>query len=196
MQLGPDLLLGPARLGVLVHSRQARLADANGPAHHLDLVRALDGARLLGKLLALDIDIAGLFQRPQPQRLDLVDGDPLVAAAVPAQELDDLAAPGLDLALDVLGRRHVDPGDAGPDLVDARQTAAEMLAAVELEQDRRPLGEDERIAIGIVQRPELHVRGVEGIADIDGVVEQGRRAVVQLKLLAQTGQAIAPRGIR
>ena len=173
MKFGPDLLLGLAGKGVRVHACQSRLAYADGPAHHLDLVRILDRARLLGHLLALDIDVAGPLQCLQPQRLDLVDGDPFVAAAVLAQQADDLSAPGLDLAIDVLGRSHVDPRDGTPDLVDAGQGAAEMIAALEFKQDRWPIGKDEGVAIGVVQRPQLHVRGIERVADIDRIVEQG-----------------------
>ena len=65
-----------------------------------------------------------------------------------------------------------------------------MFAALELEHDGRTIGEDERIAQHLVHGPDLHVGIIEGVADIDGIIEQRRGTVLALQLAADALEPI------
>ena len=120
--------------------------------------------------------------------LDATGFEAPVAAAVFAHQVGDLVGPALDALLQPAARRHVEPGGGEPDLVDAGQAPGQVLGALVLEVDARPVGADQRVMEHVVGRPQLHVHDVERVADVDRVVEQDRRAVVARELGAQALQ--------
>lgn len=58
------------------------------------------------------------------------------------------------------------------------------MTALELEHDRRPIRENQRVTHRIVRRPDLYVSHIEGVADIDRAVEQNCRTIEFLQLCA------------
>ena len=81
MKLGPDFLLGAAGQRIIVKSRHARLADADGPAHQFKFLGAFDGAGDFGERLALDDGDTALLQRCRTRRVQLVDRQSHIAGA-------------------------------------------------------------------------------------------------------------------
>jgi hypothetical protein len=77
---------------------------------------------------------------------------------------------------------------------DALEALAKMFAAHELVHDAGAVDEDQGVADGVMRGPDLHVRTVEGVADVDWVVEQDRCAIAPAQLLADTPEAAAPGG--
>ncbi len=66
-----------------------------------------------------------------------------------------------------------------------------MLGAAIGEFDGMAVGEDHRVMERVVRRPELHVGDVEGVADVDGVIEQDRGAILRYHLIDQPLLAVA-----
>ena len=75
MELGPDLVLGLSRHGILAHAPHAGLSHLDRPAHHFELIGRFDRPRSFGEFLALDKGDAALAQEIDAERLHLVDGD-------------------------------------------------------------------------------------------------------------------------
>ena len=69
-----------------------------------------------------------------------------------------------------------------------------MLAMVIVEEDDRPVGRDETVARRVVRHPKLHVGRVGGVADVDGIVEQGAGIVPALQFGAYALQPVRSHG--
>ena len=90
MERRPHLVLGDARAHRIAHFLDRHLAGMDSAAHGADLVVILDRAGMLGQHLPLDHGDAMFDQTHIAGRLDLVDGKPLVLAAMLAHQTDHL----------------------------------------------------------------------------------------------------------
>ena len=167
----------------------------DGDVHAGDLVGGFDRARQLHHLLPVEDLDAGLLQQVGAQRLQLVDGDPLVAAAAARDQLQDLRRPDLGDFLAARAGVEIIPAAGGPHLGDGLEPVGEMLAIMEVEEGDRPLGRDIAVARGVVQRPDRHVPAAGGIAQVDRVVEQQARIVALAQLRPHPRQAIGPHAL-
>ena len=191
MEVGPEFALRRAGQGMVVDPGHAGLADAHRPAHQLDLVPGLDRPRDLGNAGALDIGQAARLQRVRAGAVQPVAGDSPVAAAMHTHKAGDLVGPGGHGGFGPVPQRHEHPCPCRAQLVDARQSLRLPHAALEFEHDRRAVGEYQRVAQGAVQAPDLHVRAIEGVSDIGGIVEQQGCAIGGGAPVAKPLQAIA-----
>jgi len=66
----------------------------------------------------------------------------------------------------------------------------QVLTREIVEQHHRPVGGDETMPRRVVRHPQLHVGAVGGVADVDGVVEQGAGIVAALQLGADALQPV------
>ena len=146
MQMRPELVLGDAGPQHLAHLGHAGLAGRDGDVHAGDLVGGFDRARQLHHLLPVEDLDAGLLQQVGAQRLQLVDGDALVAAAAARDQLQDLRRPDLGDFLAARPGVEIIPAAGGPHLGDGLEPVGEMLAIMEVEEGDRPLGRDIAIA--------------------------------------------------
>ncbi len=188
----PEPLLGDARLQMPLHHPHRRLAGRDRAAHGLDLVRGLERAHELHDLLAVvQLEAQGL-ERQGPRPVGLVDREPAVAAAVAAQQIGDLGRPAPGMLGHAGAAVKKIPGARRPDLVDQVQRLGEMGAAVEIEDDHRPLGRDEGVADRVVQAPDLHVGAVGGVAEVDRIGEDSPGVVAPRERRPQAGEALGP----
>ena len=98
----------------------------------------------------------------------------------------DLGRPAPGVLGDPRAAVEVVPGARRPDLVDQREVLGQMRAAVEVEQDHRPLGRDEGVAHRVVQAPDLHVGAVGGVAQVDRVADHDPGVVARRRAAARS----------
>ena len=132
-----------------------------------------------------------LLAAPDATLLKLVDRQALVAAAVPAHEVGDLAGEGVDMLAVPTAIGEIGVRRRGADFVDQVVAVAQVPGAAIVEQDYRPIGRHVDIAAFVVQRPDLHVGHVAGVADIDGIDQQGAPAIAPAQFPAQNLRAAA-----
>ena len=160
--------------------------------HADDLVWRLDGAGLLGRFLAVDdLDAEG-GERVRALRIELVDGEPAVAAAVGYHQVRDLACPQAGTLAYTGTRREVEPACGRPDLVNDLDAIEQTLAALKLEHHHRPLGSDEDVTRRPVHGPHLHVPRTGGIAHVEGVYEDAAGHVSGRQLGANSPETVLP----
>ena len=149
----------------------------------------LDRARDLHHLLAVVHADALRLERCDALGIDMVDREPPVAAAVRAHQIGDLRGPARGVLGDAIAALEEVPAAPRPHLVDQVELRREVLAAVEVEHDHRPVGRDEGVAHRVVQAPDLHVGAVGGVADVDRIGDHDAGVVARGQLL----RARAPR---
>ena len=96
MQFGPQLVLGDAGSQARLHLGHRRLAGDDGAAHAEDLVGRLDEAGILHDRLAIADRNAEPGELGDAFRVQMVDGDAAVAAAMRVNEIGDGRSPALD----------------------------------------------------------------------------------------------------
>ena len=122
--------------------------------------------------------------------------DPLAAAAKRLHQVGDLVSPGNQRIFGFVALRKEHPRLCDPEFVDPRQPLRLLHATLELEHDRRTVGEYQRVPHGVVQRPDLHVRAIECIANVARIIEQQRRTVRRRDPVTQPLQPIGPRPVQ
>ena len=182
MQFGPQFVFGDAGLQRRFHLAHGRLAGNDGAAHGKDLVRRLDETGVLHHGFAIADADAEPREFLDAFRVEVVDGDPAVAAAVLGDEVGDAGGPAAHLMLGQLAAVEIHPRHGRAHLVDDAGMIGQMLAGEIVEQHHRPLGGDEAMPGRIVRDPELHVGRIRRVADVDGVVEQGAGVVAPFQL--------------
>ena len=140
--------------------------------------------------LAVDDTRALFLQRPDHQRIGPVDGEDVCRAAVFPQRPVDLRRPALRHGFCVIGDQHVVEGDRRADVAHAFQPGAQMAAGCQIEQDRRAVRENQRVADDIVHRPDLHVPRAGSVAQVDRIDRQHRLAVPSVQFLPDTLRAV------
>lgn len=147
VELGPDLLLGAARLDRPTHRVGRRLGRHHRGAHRIDLCRLLDRHRELdGQRAVGDLD-APLAQRVDDHRFEPVGRERRTARSIAIEQRDDLVGEPLDLVA-VAHRLLRRDRRRRPELVDTDQPARPVFAAGELPEDRRAAGHDQGEAVG------------------------------------------------
>ena len=68
-----------------------------------------------------------------------------------------------------------------------------MLTALKLPQDRGASSQNHRVAHRIMRRPNLHVRAVKRVANVDRIIEQQSRDIVLGHLMAKALEPIRTR---
>ncbi len=174
VQFGPDVIFGHsaqgnAGAGLMLHLGYRGFAGVVGAFHGQNFVRPLDGAGAFGHLFPLHHVKARAFQRAQAVDHDLVNGKTAVAAGMGAHHLVHLRRKAAGVIGDLVTA----------DVVKERRTRAQFLdQRVEGHKKRRvlvfphhhmPVGADQAGAERIVAVPQLHVGGVGGVADVQGV---------------------------
>ena len=91
---------------------------------------------------------------------------------------------------DVLADSEVEPALGRANFIDGFDASAQMLGVPVFEINRRSVREDDRVMRRIMQHPDLHVGGIERVADVDRVVEQDRRAIMLPELILDPSLAI------
>ena len=161
-------------------------------AHAGDLVGGLDAACALHRLLGILQRDAELLDRCDAGRPEPVDGEPAVRTAMFAHQRIDLARPPFGRLGDAIGLRLEVPGRGLPRLGNGFGQRRGPARNVAVEQDHGTVGGNERVAIRTVLGPDLHVPRSGRIADVDGVEQHAGAVVEPGKLIAQTGQPVAP----
>ena len=105
-------------------------------------------------------------------------------------QIGDAGGPAADLLLGQFAAIEIHPRHGRPHLVDDAGMVGQMLAGEIVEQHHRAFGGDETMPRRIVRHPQLHVGRVGGVADVDGVVEQGAGIVAALQLGADALQPV------
>ena len=192
VQERPQRVLGHSRLQRFAHPRDAAVAHRERVRHSRDLVRRLDRARVLHDLLALeDFDALGAHE-VEAQRIQAVEGDAAIAAAMIADHGGDRLGERLRLLDLPHAGRHVVPADERAALADGLDAFGEMLAAAEFEQDRLAFRRHEAVAGGHVRRPHGHVASPGRVAHVEGIAEESAGVVVLPELRLDARQAIGP----
>ena len=141
----------------------------------------------------LKTDIPSSAKRDDAVRIDLVHGDPPVAAAMSPHQIGDFRRPEPRPLGRVLACLVVEPGLAVADLVDRVEMPGEVLAIVKIPKDHRAFGGDEGVAHGVVRAPELHVGGIGRVADVERVVDDDAGEIALHQLGTDAREAVAPR---
>ena len=188
----PQLVLGHAGLERAPHRLDAGLAGGDRLLHRQHLVGVLDGAGPFHQLFAVGDGDALALQRMHRRRIELVDREALVAAAMLAHQVGDLLGEVADILAVPAAVGEIGVRESGAGLAEQLIPLAQMARAAVVEQDDRPFGRHIDVAAFVVQRPDLHVGDVGGVADVAGI-EQQRPAIVALaQLPADPIQAVAP----
>ena len=101
MQFGPQLVLGNAGLQRRLHLAHRRLAGDDRAAHAQDFVRRFDEPRVLHHRLAIADGDAEPGEFGHAFRVEMVDGDAAVAAAMFPHEIGDARPPSARTRLSV-----------------------------------------------------------------------------------------------
>ena len=104
--------------------------------------------------------------------------------------LDNFISPPPNSLFRPVSRRHIHPCCCGSYLAYRLQVPAQVLTTPEFEHDGSAVAKDERVTRGIMQSPNLHVRTIERIADVHGIIKEGCHAIMLNKQLAKARQAI------
>ena len=197
MELGPDLLLGPAR-------RPTARTCAPCPASQTRIVQRMS-AISSGLLISRACSVSSwpsTSVTPCRRSASVPGGSSLSTArrSSPPPARSRSVATSSTAQRSTHSARfsagvQVEPGQRRAHLVDRLEALGEVCGGRVLEVDRVAVGEDERAVDRAVGGPHLHVRDVERVADVDRVVEQDRRAVVGDDLLDQCA-AFGMRGLR
>ena len=126
--------------------------------------------------------------------VEVVDGNAPVAAAMFANDVGDAFRPALDLHVGQLAAVEIHPRYGRANLVDDAGMVGQVLAGKIVEQHHRTVGGNETVAGRVVRHPQLHVGRVGGVADIDGVVEQGAGIAAPPEFSADALQAVLAHG--
>ena len=194
MQFGPQLVFGDAGSQRRFHLAHRGLAGDDRAAHAEDLVGRFDEAGVLHHRLAIADGNAEARECGDAFGIEMIGGDAAVSAAMFLDEIGNAGRPALDALAGQLAAIEIDPRHRRPDLVDHAGMVGQMLAGEIVEQHDRPFGRDEAMAGVVVRDPQLHVGRIGGVADVDGVVEQGAGIVAALQLGADALEAVAAHG--
>ena len=190
VQMRPEFVLGHAGAQDIAHLGHAGFGGDDGRAHGRQFQRQLDGPRGLDERLTLRRLDAQAIQRGDAEWVAAIDREAAVAAAVLAHQVGQFLGPGLGLLGRAMAGAEEVPGGRQAGLVDGGDASRDVFAVVEVEQHGRPVGRHEGVADRVVHGPDLHVRGVGGIADVDGVVEQDAGHVGLGQRRLDLGQAL------
>ena len=189
MQYRPDFVFALAGLDRGFHFVHRRLAGRDRAAHRANLFLTLDQARELGNRLAFEYLEAGFFQRAQAGDLDLVHRQASIAAGVATHQLVDLGGEVIGVFGAARARFEIEEGCAATHLAHQRQVIGQVFAAVEVEQYDVAAGRHETGARRVVGNPQLHVRGVSGVANIERVEQNNAAQILPLQFRHQSLQA-------
>ena len=145
---------------------------------------------MLHHLLAFEhFDALGAHEI-EAQRIEAVERDAAIAAAMIVDHGGDGPGERLRLLLLPHARRHVVPADERTAFADGLDAFRQVLAAAELEQDRLALRRDEAVARRDVRRPHRHVAGARRVADVERIAEEAAGVVVLPELGLDARQPI------
>ena len=89
---------------------------------------------------------------------------------------------------------EIAPVDGRPNLVHEAIAGMQVSAVVKFPEQGGSFGKHERIARRVVHGPDLHVRRIRRVADIDGIVEQYGVAAEALQLFSNALRTIPTSG--
>ena len=190
VQERPQRVLGHSRLQGFAHPRDAAIAYGERVRHSRDFVRRFDRTRMLHHLLAFEhVDALGAHEI-EAERIQAVERDAAIAAAMVVDHRGD--GPGERLRLLFLphARRHVIPADEGTAFADGLDAFRQMLAAAEFEEDRLALRRDEAVSRRDMRRPHRHVAGARRVTHIERIAEESAGVVVLPELGLDARQTI------
>ena len=191
VQLGPERVLGDTGPERLVHRRDGLLADGDAVAHQGDLAGRLDQPRVLHHLEPVGDLVAQPLQLDDALRRDTVDGDAPIGAAVLADHRVQIDRPRPCLIHLPRTGQEVEEGNGGAHLVDGGEPGDQQVAAAaEFEEADQAFGRHIDVARLVVGAPDLHVRRVDGVADIQRVVEEDAGEIAFREGLAHTPEPI------
>ena len=168
----------------------ARLAGGERRAERPNLLRRLDGARVLEDRLSVDDARSERVEGPDHEGVGPVDGEGVGGAPVLAEGLADLRRPAGRHPLRVVRDQHVVEGDRRADVVHGLEPGAQMPPGREVEEHRRAVRERERVADDVVHRPHLHVARAGRVAKVDGVHHEHRLVLPAAELVPDALRAM------
>ena len=186
VKLGPDLDFGPAGFEGRTHRFDRVCDDLHRVAHQRDLLVALDQP-------GLDEDL-GCRHQIESGRAQCV-GDRMVEAldsqwaGLVAHEVGDLVGKRSDRQL-VPRAAHRTQARSGSHFGDTLGVDAEMLAALDLPQHDRPVGDDEREPRRAHHREQGHVPRAGRVEDADRISGQNRGDAAAGHRPAEPAQAL------
>ena len=157
---------------------------------HAELVRGLDLARVFQRFLAVEEVEPQCLERGAAFRIDVVDRQAAIGAALRTHQVVDLLCPLRNHLLLAVGDAEVVPERAAPRLADRFDAVGEMLAVAIVEDRGFALRRHEAIARGVVHRPDRHVARAGRVADVDRVVEQDPGVVARAQFPLHAPEAI------
>ena len=122
-----------------------------------DLVGRLDQPRVFHDRLAIADGDAEPGEFGDAFRVDVVDRDAAVAAAMLAHQIGDAGGPARDAPVRQLAAIEIYPRHRRAHFVDDAGMVGKVLAGEIVEQHDRTFGRDEAVARRVVRDPELHV---------------------------------------
>jgi hypothetical protein len=112
------------------------------------------------------------FQCPQPGNLDLVDRKLAVGSRMPANQIVNHAGKVICLLFGSRPGCEIEHRSAGDDLADEWIEAGQIGEAAVLEQHHVAVGKQQARAKRIMCVPQLHVRSIGGIPNVQRIEHQ------------------------